>query len=132
MAEERDVLVIDDEQVVRDGVRRILQADGLTVAEAGDAAGALEHPALGGCRLVLCDLILPDRLGTDLLKEIRRARPGVAVVMMTGYATDQYAAEAREAGATAFLPKPFEESELLEVVRGLLRNETSAAREKPS
>jgi len=59
MPEAWDVLVIDDEPVVRDSIRLVLTAAGLTVATAADARSGLAHPAAAGCRLVLCDLIDP-------------------------------------------------------------------------
>ncbi len=127
-----DVLIVDDEAVVREGVRKILEAQGLRVAAAPDAGSALAHPALRRCRVVLCDLILPDRPGTDLLHDIRSVRPDLPVVMITGYATSDHEGQARLAGATEFLTKPFEESELLEVVRRILSGHHAAGRESRS
>ncbi len=117
---ECDVLVIDDEAVVRDGVRRVLEANGLRVATAADAAAGLGHPALAICRLVLCDLMLPDASGLDVVREIARRRPGLPAVVMTGYATPDHAARAQVAGAAGFLAKPFEASELMDSVRQAL------------
>ncbi len=127
-----DVLVVDDEPVVRDGVRLVLDAAGLRVATARDAGAALAHPALASCRLVLCDLMLPDRTGVELLRAIRTARPDVALVVITGYATSDSAARAAEAGVTDFLPKPFDASELLSVVRRALGEDRAAPREERS
>jgi DNA-binding NtrC family response regulator len=115
-----DVLLIDDERVVRDAVRRVLEADGLRVATAADAESGLRHPALDACRLLLCDVMLPDRSGMDVLHEVGVRRPGLPVVLVTGYATPDLAMRAREAGAAAFLAKPFEASELVECVRRAL------------
>jgi len=125
---ECDVLVIDDEPVVREAVRRVLEADGLRVATAEDAMSGLGHPALAACRLVLCDVMLPDRSGIDVLRELAHARPDLPVVLITGYATPDLAERAREAGAAAFLAKPFEAFELTECVRRAL--ETRAPREE--
>jgi DNA-binding NtrC family response regulator len=115
-----DVLVIDDEPVVRAAVSRVLVASGFRVAVAADGATGLAHPALGDCRLVLCDLMLPDRSGMDVLREIARRRPAVPVVMITGYATPDHAARAAEAGAADFMAKPFEAKELVDTVRRAL------------
>jgi DNA-binding NtrC family response regulator len=114
-----DVLVIDDEPVVCDAVRRVLEANGLRVATANDAASGLAHPALAVCRLVLCDLMLPDRSGMEVLREVARRRPGVPVLLITGYATSEQAARAHAAGAE-FLAKPFEAEELMDSVRRAL------------
>lgn len=115
-----DVLVIDDEPVVRSAVRRVLEANGLRVATADDAGSGLAHPALASCRLVLCDLMLPDRSGDEVLREIKRRHPHLPVILITGYATRDHAIRAREAGAAAFLAKPFEAAELMDSVRGAL------------
>ena len=115
-----DVLVIDDEPVVREAVRRVLEANGLRVATADDAAAGLAHPGLAACRLVLCDLMLPDRSGIEVLEEIAGRRPNLPILVITGYATAEHAARAREAGAAGFLAKPFEASELIDAVRAAL------------
>jgi DNA-binding NtrC family response regulator len=125
-----DVLVIDDEPVVRDAVVRVLRAENLAVATAADAASGLAHPDLRTCRLVLCDLMLPDRSGMDLLATLRALRPDLPVVLITGYATPDHAVRAREAGAADFLAKPFETEELLDVVRRCLLAGTVAREER--
>jgi two-component system response regulator PilR (NtrC family) len=113
---EWDVLVVDDEEVVRNGVERILAGDGLRVALAATGREALEHPAAASCRLVLCDLVLHDIAGIDVLRSLRRGRPDLPVVVITGYVTAENASRALEAGAAGFLPKPFDERELREAV----------------
>ncbi len=120
MTESWDVLVVDDEPVVRDGIRLVLEAEGMRVAVAADALSAIAHPAAASCRLVMCDLMLPDHSGIEVLRSVRAGRPGLPVVMITGYATSENHELALEAGATDFLAKPFEESELLAVVRRAL------------
>ena len=125
-----DLLVIDDEPVVRAAVRRVLEASGLRVVTAADAASGLGHPAIAECRLVICDLMLPDRSGTEVLHELAARRPDLPVVLITGYATPDLAVRAREAGAAAFLAKPFEARELVECVRrALARSATSKEEE---
>src|SRR5262245_32771487 len=120
MAPGWDVLVVDDEAVVRDGVTRVLSSEGLRVAATDTGHSALEHPALASCRLVLCDLMLPDLPGLEVLKALRSARPDLAVVLTTGYATAENVTRALQAGATGFLPKPFDEAELWAAVRHAL------------
>jgi len=122
-----DVLVIDDEPVVRDSVALVLGAIGARVAEAEDAASALCHPALARCRLVLCDLMLPDRDGIELVRDLRKIRPRVPLVVITGYATTIKSAEALAAGASGFLAKPFDDEELLAAARPALADVPLAA-----
>ena len=125
-----DVLVVDDEQVVGESVRLVLGAEGLRVAVALDGAAGLAHPALASCRLVVCDLMLPDRSGLDLVREIRALRPEVALLAITGYATPSHGAQAIEAGATEFLAKPFDDAELLAAVWSVLGTEGDGVRSR--
>lgn len=125
-----DVLVIDDAPVVLDAIGRVLGAEGLRVAVAADGESALAHPAAATCRLVLLDLMLPDRPGDEVLRAFRARRPDLPVVVITGYATRESARRAMEGGAADYLPKPFEESELLAVVRRALGERTAAPEER--
>ena len=122
-----DVLLVDDEPVVRDAVRLVLGEEGLSVAAVPDGRMALVHPARLTCRMVLCDLMLPDLPGFTVIRSLRETRPDVPVVVITGYPTSENAMRAVEAGASDFLPKPFTEAELLEVVRRVLSHEGRAA-----
>jgi CheY-like chemotaxis protein len=115
-----DVLVIDDEPVIRDAIHLVLEGDGLRVAAVASGDAGLAHPALESCRLVFCDLMLPGLPGLDVVREIRRRRPELHIVAITGYATAGSTTRALEAGATEFLAKPFDETELLELTRRAL------------
>ncbi len=124
-----DVLVIDDEAVVRDAVQLILGAEGWRVAAVEDAPSALAHEALATCRLVLCDMMLPGQGGLELVREARRRRPDVPIVLITGFATAENATRAIDAGASAFLAKPFDDTELLNQVRSVLERTGDAGKE---
>jgi DNA-binding NtrC family response regulator len=126
-----DVVVVDDEPVVREAIRRVLGAEGLSVTTLPDAETALAHAALDHCRLVLCDLMLPGDSGLDLLAALRVRRPGLPIVMISGYATTENAERVEKAGATAFLPKPFDEEELRTLVRHALATGVAAEERKP-
>jgi DNA-binding NtrC family response regulator len=120
MSNHTDVLVVDDEPVVTAAVRLVLADAGLTVATVSDAETALGHPDLDHCRLVICDLMLPGRSGLEALQAMRARRPRLPIIMITGYATPGHEEQVLAAGATAFLPKPFDETELLTLVRHVL------------
>jgi DNA-binding NtrC family response regulator len=124
-----DVLVVDDEPVVRDAIRLVLEAGGLRVATVADSAAALAHPAAESCRLVLCDLMLPESSGLEVLRALRARRPGLPVVMITGYATAEVAVESLRCGAAGFLPKPFDDTELMNQVRQALATRDAAGKE---
>jgi DNA-binding NtrC family response regulator len=125
-----DVLVVDDEPVVVAAVRMVLADEGLAVVTVPDAESALSHPALDECRLVICDLMLPGRSGLEALHAMRARRPQLRIVMITGHATPANEDLVLAAGATAFLPKPFDESELLTLVRHVLAQSDVAGEEQ--
>jgi DNA-binding NtrC family response regulator len=130
MNETWDVLVVDDEPVVCDAIRLVLGEEGLRIAMVGDVATALAHPALRDCRLVFCDLMLPGASGLEAVRAIRARRPTLPVVMITGYATAENQARALEAGATAVLPKPFDDTELVTLTRHALAQTEAAGKER--
>jgi two-component system, NtrC family, response regulator GlrR len=130
VSERREVLVVDDEPVVADAIRLILHDEGYEVTAVPDAEAALAHPALDRCDLVICDLMLPGRSGLDALREMRARRPGLPVVMTTGYATPEQEELVLAAGAAAFLAKPFDDSELLTLVRRVLSQDADAREER--
>jgi DNA-binding NtrC family response regulator len=127
-----DVLVVDDEPVVRDAVTRVLTEEGLRVACVASGEDALAHEALAECRLVICDLMLPGMPGLELMSAIRLRRPGTPILAITGYATGEVAARAASAGATTFLAKPFDHDELLDQVRRVLERTDVAGKETRS
>jgi DNA-binding response OmpR family regulator len=127
-----DVLVVEDEAVVRDAIRLVLEHEGFRVAVARDGEIGLLHPALADCHVVFCDLMLPGRSGFEIIAEIRRRRPSVPLVAITGYPTPEIESRALAAGATAFLPKPFDAAELLEWMRRVLPRTAALGEERSS
>ncbi len=120
MTTPRDVLVIDDEQVITLVVVRVCAAEGLRVDAAEGAAGAWELLARHSYRLIVCDAMMPDVDGFQFLAELLRRGIRTPVIMSTGMATVENAVMALHAGAIDFIAKPFTADELLTVVsRGL-------------
>jgi len=115
-----DVLLVEDEPVVREAATRILRPEGLTVDRVEDVAGALAELRKNDHKVVLSDLMLPGFSGFDLLERVAGERPTLPVVLITGYATIENALAAFKKGAFDFLPKPFDVPELLGVVRRAL------------
>jgi CheY-like chemotaxis protein len=100
------VLVADDEPSVRATVRRLLERRGATVVVASDGAEAEARLAEEPFGLVIADVSMPGRGGYDVLATARRIRPGVPVVLMSGY-TNRIRGEGGEEEPDAFLEKPF-------------------------
>jgi CheY-like chemotaxis protein/glycine cleavage system H lipoate-binding protein len=115
-----DVLLVEDEPVVREAAARILRPEGLTLDRVEDVASALARLRKADHRLVVADLMLPGFSGFDLLERVTGERPTLPVILVTGYATLENALAAFKKGAFDFLPKPFDVPELLGVVRRAL------------
>lgn len=116
------VLLVEDENSVRQLVRRILEKGGFRVRDAATPAAALalfeEDPA--GARLLLSDVVMPGMNGFDLAERILAVRPDLPVLFMSGYTTeDLFQRGIRDAGRP-FLAKPFRPPELVEMVRRVL------------
>lgn len=115
-----DVLLVEDEPVVREAAARILRPEGLTLDRVEDVASALARLRKADHRVVVADLMLPGFSGFDLLERVAGERPALPVILVTGYATLENALAAFKRGAFDFLPKPFDVPELLGVVRRAL------------
>lgn len=116
----RDILVIDDEAVVLQGVTRICDSEGLSVDTASSGRDGLERLDRCTYRLILCDLMMGDLDGFEFLAQSRLRGHRTPVIMATGNSTVQNAVRSLRCGAVDYLPKPFTADELMAVVsRGL-------------
>jgi len=88
-ADQRQVLVVDDEEAIRTGIAQALALMGLQVATAAGGAAALEMLARSPYAVVLLDIRMPDLDGMEVLKRIRRDHPESEVIMITGFPTIQ-------------------------------------------
>ena len=122
MANSPNILVIDDEQIMRDGCSRILSKNGWSVLTAENGKQGLHEIQDLGERLdlILLDLMMPGVSGMEVLEQVRALHPGLLVIVITGYATVESAVEAMKKGAYDFIPKPFTPDQLRLVVRRAL------------
>ena len=113
------IFIADDHPVVRQGVRQIVAShDDLVVAgEATTGRETVERLPQLTCDVVLLDLSLPDIDGLDLLKELRRARPQMPVLVLTMHSEAQFAVRALKAGAAGYVTKESAPSELVTAIR---------------
>jgi DNA-binding NtrC family response regulator len=119
--ERRHVLVVDDEEAARYGIRRALSNLNLDLSEAGSVEAARPFIASKQPDLVLLDVNLPGLSGTDFLKELQAAGEAAPlVIMITAYGSERMAVEAIRTGAYDYLSKPFEVDELRLVVKNAL------------
>ena len=117
----RRVLVVDDEAVAANSVRRTLNRRGFRVDEAFSGREALNRILNEMYDLVLLDMKMPDTNGLELLPTIRKHRPTLPVVMVTGYASIDTAVEAIQRGAADYVAKPFTPEELFSAASKAIR-----------
>lgn len=134
------LLIVDDEPLVRDALRRVLELEGMHVTVAADAESGLGELRRELPDLAIVDVIMPGVDGVEMIRRIRREFAALPVIAISGggnfevsgyrpeaIRTQAYLAAATKAGADAVLPKPFNLGELLAAVRRLLGGETDAA-----
>jgi len=107
------ILVVDDEAEIREGLELLLSSEGYAVTCAETAAAGLTRLEERPFDLVLLDVSLPDRNGLDLLQEIHRRDPLLAIVLITAYGSIEMARAAFKNGAQDYITKPWSNDELL-------------------
>jgi len=120
---DRNILVIDDQEPHRDLMREVLTASGYTVETAASGEEALERLERDGFSLVLTDQRMQGMSGLDLMRRVRAQKPELPVVIVTAHGTVDTAVNAMKAGATDYIQKPFTPEELLIVVRRVLERQ---------
>ena len=120
MAEAPIILIIDDEEAMRDSCSLILAKDGFRPESAEDGQIGLDKARELKPALALIDLKMPGLSGFEVLERIKALDPGIIPIVITGYATVESAVEAMKKGAYDFLPKPFTPDELRIIVRRAL------------
>jgi two-component system, OmpR family, phosphate regulon sensor histidine kinase PhoR len=110
------ILVVDDEESIREGSGRILTRMGYQVYKASRGSEGLEILGSHPIEIVLLDLKMPGMDGMEVLAHIQRLNPEILVIIITGYATLETAVEAMKQGAYDFIAKPFEPDQLRIVI----------------
>jgi len=120
MMEQIRVLIVDDEAVIRDGLKRILSTERFMVETCASGFRAIELLNEQEFDLIITDLKMPGMNGIEVLKAVATLQPGVPVIMITGYATVETAVEAMKNGAVDYITKPFAPAQFLEKVEHAL------------
>lgn len=115
----KKILIVDDHPIVRDGLKQILgDTDDLVVSgEAGNADEALALVRDSDFDLVVLDITLPGRTGIDLLRDLRRERPALPVLMLSIHPEDELGIRAVKAGASGFLSKECASDDLVRAIQ---------------
>lgn len=117
------LLIIDDDNSLRDALRRTLHKEGYTIMEADEGRQALKQLERSQVDLVLLDIFMPGKEGLETLAELRRSYQGVKVIAMSGGGMKGHRdilEVARLMGASRILTKPFTREALMEAVEQLL------------
>ncbi len=122
----KKILVVDDDDSVRESLSDFLEFHDFVVTPVASAAAALETMAKSEFDLVISDLVMPKMDGIALVKAIRDAGNEVPFLVMTGFASIEYAVESMKAGATDFLTKPLKFDHVMLIIARVL--ETSSLR----
>ncbi len=113
------ILIADDHAIVREGLKQIL-ADSPDIVVAGNAENGFDAIKLarrGGYQVMLLDISLPDRNGIEVLKQLRKECPNIAVLMLSMYREEQYAIRSLRAGAAGYLNKQSAPADLVVAIR---------------
>lgn len=121
MPNHRSVLICEDEAVIRNSLTELLASEGYVVSAAEKAAEAASLAMSHDFDVAICDVMLPDGDGLDLLKRLIRLNPRTSVLVITAYATVENAVQAFQAGAFDYLVKPVIFDDLLNKLQRLFQ-----------
>ncbi len=120
---QRRILIVDDDELIRENLRLVLEAQGWEPFDATDGYRALEILYKYPIDIMLLDVNMPGLGGLEVLKMVRQAGYRVPVILMTGYPSIDLSVEALRNGATDFLVKPFTMEQLKNILENVMRRE---------
>ncbi|MFH1612594.1 MAG: response regulator [bacterium] len=118
-----NILIVDDEDDIRYVLSLLLKSEGFGVLEASDGKTAFEILKTNAVDLILLDIVLPDINGVQVLKEIKKQYK-TPVIMISGYGNIQAAIESMKIGAVDYVPKPFDNEKLLDLIAKTLEKQS--------
>jgi two-component system nitrogen regulation response regulator NtrX len=121
MGDPTRILVVDDDEGIRNSLATILKDEGYTVDVAKNGSEAIEKSRAAFYNVALIDIRLPDMEGTEILTRMRDTVPKIRKIILTGYPSLQNAIEAVNRNADAYILKPVEVEKLLDTVREQLK-----------
>ena len=121
MAEQHTLLIVDDEEEIRENLSDFAEFKGFNVLQAGNGLQALEILESNKPDTIVSDLMMPQMGGMQLLQELSRRESDIPVVIMTAFGTMEYAIDAMKNGAADFLTKPIDLPYMLKVVDKILQ-----------
>lgn len=126
MGEHARILVVDDDESIREVLKAILEDEGYTVESMDTAKKAIQKTKRKIYNLALIDIRLPDMEGIELLTKMSDTTPKMRKIIITGYPTLHNAVEAVNKGADAYIVKPFDMEKVLETIKEQLKKQEEA------
>jgi len=120
METKKSILIVDDEEGIRNLLCSVLSLGGYNVSTVSDGLAGLEELKAGDYDVVISDMKMPKASGLDILAEVKKTGRKTKVILISGYNTEEEANIIKEAGAFSFLSKPFTLDEVNETVRKAL------------
>jgi DNA-binding response OmpR family regulator len=117
-----NILIVDDDPIVIQSCRRILEAEGHTVLTAGTVSDGEKQLDLQAFDLMVTDIKMPGQDGFEMIRRAVKLRPGMPVLVMTGYLMTETEDEIRRLGVGSHIAKPFTPAEFLAAVEGFQRH----------
>ena len=121
------LLIVDDDDEMRDLLRKVLEKEGYRISAAADGRHALAVLAQGAFDLVVTDMLMPQDGGLELLETLHRSHPNLPVIIVTAFGDWHSYTRALGLGAAAFISKPLRMSELIAAVHNALTGRSAAA-----
>lgn len=116
----KKILVVDDDQEVRENLEEILHDQGYVTCSSAIAEDALAKAGMEFFQVILLDYMMPEKTGLDILAELKKISPRSKIIMITAFATVENAVEAIKKGANEYIAKPFKIEQLLVLIRQAL------------
>jgi FixJ family two-component response regulator len=121
------ISIVDDDQAVRGSIRRLMRSLGFTAETFGSAAAFLVSPSLDQTACLIADINMPEMTGVELYRRLTDTGHAIPTILITAYPDETARVWALSNGVICYLPKPFEEADLLLCVReALARGESHA------
>ena len=113
------IFIADDHAIVREGLKQILaeSPDMIVAGEAENGLDAIKQFPKSKCHVMLLDISMPDKSGIEVLKQVKKENPDIAVLMLSMHREDQYAIRSLKAGAAGYLTKQSAPRELVTAIR---------------
>jgi len=117
------ILIADDHAIVRAGLKQFIvdQQDMVVAGEAADGMETLAFVRTGECDVVLLDISMPGKNGIDTLRQLKRSRPDLPVLILSGYSEQQYAVSLLRAGASGYINKESASEQLVSAIRTVIK-----------